>query len=399
MSILILNSIPHYRNPYEKHLKELGEELIVLTAEKHKEGFEVGDFAYVESFENYDHSGSIEKRALELYDQYQYHTILADYEFDIYRAAELRELLNLKGGQTVSSSQVYRNKVLMKERVQRHGIKVPTFQEIKSPLDLILFVKEHGYPIVIKPIDGAGSMETLVIHNETELNSFLSDGIPHHIMAESFIKGDLYHVDGFVYNGEIIFLCASKYLQFPIEYSNTSYTGGYVLPPNQTLAKRLTEETRKVVEALETPLHTSIHAEWFHTEDDQIIFCEIASRAGGGRIKETVEYTFGFNVYEAANRAKCNLPIQLPPEKEIDTIYGRILMMSKEGTFLSPPDSPSPVPVVLEEIIGKKGKHYDGPYNCTDAIAAFVVDGKTENEVVDKLMAISKWFENGARWE
>lgn len=400
MSILVLNSVHHHRNPYEKHLKELGETLVLLTSEKYKEGFQLGDYDYVETFDNYDFNGSVEKRALELYEKYQYHTILADYEFDILRAAQLRELLDIKHGQTVASASVYRNKILMKDTLRNHGIHLPIYKELRSPLDLVRFVQEHGFPVVIKPIEGAGSMETTILHNDDELEALLTKGLPPHLEVEAFVKGEMYHVDGFVYDGEIVFVCSSKYLDMPIHYNNVAFTGGYILRPDNPLAKRLNEETCKVVRALDTPRCTSFHAEWFHTAEDEIIFCEIASRTGGGRIRETIKHSFGIDLYQSSARANCNLPIKLPSgELQDGHIYGRVLMLSRDATFVQGPTEDPPVPVTAFEMTGQPGKHYDSPYNCVDSVAAYIVAGKTEEEVHEKLLTLSDWFEKAARWE
>lgn len=401
MSILILNSVHHHRNAYEKHLKELGETLVLLTADKYDKGFEISDYDHIESFENYDYNGNVEKRALQLNQKYQFHTVLGDYEYDVLRSAQIRELLGLVNGQTVANSLLYRNKIQMKDRLREHGIQVPTYIEIYTALDLIQFVEKHSYPIVVKPIDGAGAAETFILFNEHDLNELLLKGIPQNMEAETFVDGEMYHVDGFVYNGEIIFVCSSKYLNVPLHFTNGSYTGGFILHPNNPLAKRLNEETCKVVNALDHPQHTSFHAEWFHTKKDELYFCEIASRTGGGRIKETIDLTYHIDLYQTSARANANLPIQFPvPSHKVNKLYGRVMMLKKAGTFIAPPPQKElPSWVTLYEILGETGKHYDAPFNCVDSVATYVVEGDNEADVNEKLLTITEWFEKHARWE
>lgn len=110
----------------------------------------------------------------------------------------------------------------MKQRVQECGIKVPFFAPVDTPLDLLEFVAKHGYEIanvkpsnihrhhvVVKPRKGYGSVCTAVIKNEQDLESYLrtdfgsSCDAPLEMMVESFVTGQMYHVDGFVYDGEV----------------------------------------------------------------------------------------------------------------------------------------------------------------------------------------------------
>src|SRR5690606_33006453 len=151
---------------------------------------------------------------------------------------------------------------------------------------------------------------------------------------------------------------------------------------------------------LDTPRCTSFHAEWFHTADDELIFCEIASRTGGGRIRETILHSYGIDLYQASARSNCNLPIDIPSgELKDGQIHGRVLMLSRDATFVHGPKEEPPVPVVAYELTGQPGTHYDSPYNCVDSVAAYIVSGTTEKEVHEKLLTLSDWFEKTARWE
>lgn len=401
MSILVLNSVPHRRSPYEKFLKELNEDLILLTAEKHREGFPEKDYVYIESFENYDDNGFVDLRAIELYKKYQYRTIINCYEFDVLRAATIREALRLPG-QWTRSAMMYRNKHVMKKMVQQHGIPIPSFRKIITPIDLIEFIERHNYPVLIKPIQGAGSRKISTLNNPHDLRQFLRQGIPPDTMVESFVEGDIYHVDGIINNGKIEFVCTSKYLRPLYQYQSGTYTGGYLLHPTNPLSIRMEKLTAQVVQALDTPANTTFHAEWFHTPDDRIIFCEIASRPGGGRINETLKHTFGVDLYQSHVRLLLDLPQQLPKPEEISQVNklsGRVLMIKKEGRFLSAPKEDPPPWVVHYELAAKPGDLIGSPTDCVDFIAGFVVEGSSEDEVQQRLYSISNWFYQLSQWE
>ncbi len=402
MSILVLNSVPYWRSPYDKFLKELNEDLILLTAEKHKEGFSQKDYIHIETFDDYDKNGSVDLRAVELYEKYRYRAVINCYEYDVLRAATIRDAFQLPG-QGTRSALMYRDKLLMKEVAQKKGIPTPAFRELITPLDLIQFIKEHGYPVLIKPLQEGGSRKIASINNVHELRQLLSQGLPPMMMVESFVKGDIYHVDGIVINGNIEFVCTSKYLNALLhQYQIGTFTGGYLLHPTNPLSKRMIELTKQLVQAFDTPPNTTFHAEWFHTPDDEIIFCEIASRPGGGRINETLIHTFGVDLFKTHVRSMVGLPQPLPEPSEymqVKKLSGRVLILKKEGRFLSAPKEKPPSWVVHYELAAKPGDYVGSPKDCVDFIAGIVVEGSTEEEVQEKLYFISDWFYRSSQWE
>lgn len=401
MSILILNSVAHARSPYEEYLKQLDEDLILLSQENYVADFPKEKYVHIESFKDYDENGYVDLRAIELYEQYGYHTVLSSYEYDVLRAAKIRDTLQLPG-QKLASALMYRNKFLMKEAVRSKGIHTPSFQLLTTPLDLLEFIKEHGYPVVVKPISGAGSVETFVLKNRDDLINMMSPSFPENMMVESFVDGEIYHVDGMVIDGKVEFICTSKYLNPLINYQPGAFTGGYLLHPKDSLSARMAKQTQQVLEALDTPANTAFHAEWFHTPNDEIIFCEIACRVGGGRINETIKYTFGVDLYQAHIQSQVGIPQSFPTADElqnVDSLTGRILMLKKEGRFRSSLKKALPSWVVHHELHAQSGDTIDSPVHCVDLLAGFVVKGMTEQDVHEKLHAITDWFNESVQWE
>ena len=76
-------------------------------------------------------------------------------------AAKLREALGVPG-MGVDQAQTFRNKDLMKQKVTAAGMRTPQTcigdndaQESETPR------RRSGFPLIIKPIAGAGSMDTI----------------------------------------------------------------------------------------------------------------------------------------------------------------------------------------------------------------------------------------------
>ena len=398
MSILILNVLSHDRCPYEQFLKDTDEDLILLTSKEKADGFNQNDYAYIEAFDNYRTNERVEQRAVELYDQFQYHTVLANTEADILRAARLRQRFNLKG-QSISSAINYRDKVVMKTKAQEHGIKTPPFAKITCIQDLEEFIKEHHYPVLVKPIDGAASQGIIKIENRRDLIELRRQGLPQNYMVEKFIKGDLCHVDGIIHNGELRFIAASKYLNPPMEFLDGSgFLGAYTLDPDKPLAQRLVNMTKKVLDSFDTPENTIFHAEWFHTPDHKIIFCEIASRTAGGITMEMIKHAFNIHLYQAFTQIHCGLPLTLNHTKP-KQLAGLMQIGPEPGIFIQGPTKQPPSWIRDYQLLIEPGQSFlDDPDTIREFIASFVVVGDTESQVRDRLWKGYIWFSD-SKWE
>jgi hypothetical protein len=394
MNILILNNSPHIGNPYEEWLSDLADGLILLTSDPYNEDFQ--GYLYKESFRDYESSGLIELRAVELYQKYQYKQVIALNEWDILRAGQIRDRFGLKG-QGVESATIFRNKVKMKEHAQKSGvsIRIPAFKEIYHPFELIDFIDQQGYPIVVKPLAGAGSRNTEKINNHTELERFLEHPLIYPFLAEEFIDGDMYHIDGLVLQGEIVFIWPSKYINGCLAYQDSKYLGSYALDEENPLRIRLQEATRELLQLFPTPEHTTFHAEIFHTPDDQFYFCEIASRTGGAKVNESIERAFGINLSKLWARALCGHVPDLEQFKGIKKriATGFVLLPPKAGTIAKINKNVPFEWVIQQEYNADVGDTFYGAKRSVDQIALFTVRGDSEHQVVERIDQVAQWFE------
>jgi biotin carboxylase len=350
MSVLILNQNTYEFFPFKDWLKEKEEEIIFFTNDTVGDQFADNRFLHFEVFSDYE-SGMVELRAKQLYETYHFDTVIALHEFDILRAAKIRESLGIQG-QSYENALLYRDKLKMKSAIfQNSNVALPTFQEMEYPLDAVDFMEKHGYPFVIKPADSAGSMGTTVIRNETDLIDFLkkmkvfyfAEAQPaNHLMLETYVQGEMYHVDGYIENNELILICASKYLENSLIYlDQNEISGSYLLSSDSELHSRLVEETKKVIQALGSPKSMIFHAEFFHTPDDQLVFCEIASRPGGARIIEMIEAAYGLHLTKAYTQSACGL--NAPFTDDTPKRVGHIVPIPKFGKLVKAPiESPYP---------------------------------------------------------
>ncbi|PZM67595.1 ATP-grasp domain-containing protein [Paenibacillus dendritiformis] len=398
MSILILNKIEHFKSPYDIWLKELEEDLLMLTTPERAK--ECDKYKVIETFENYEVNGGVEIRGLELYNAHKFHTILSTSEFDLIRAAQLRECLGIEG-QNLKSAVAFRNKGIMKDYVQKAGLKVPSYSSISTPLDLYSFVGKHGYPVVVKPIDGIASKNTTILHNQDELMKFVENGLDPNMEVETFVKGDMYHIDGLFINGTLVHCNPSKYINGCLAFQKGMFNGSYMLDDENPLTPRLIRFTLDVLDAMPIPDSFSFHAEVFHTPDDELVFCEIASRTGGGLIRESIQHSFGFDINKWVALAQTKLARldDFYKEKKRMNASGFLLIPSQKGIIKNFPNEKYADWVVKSFIKAKINQEYSISHSSVDIVGSFLVEGNSERQIVERIYELYDWFEQSTVWE
>src|SRR5437763_1187059 len=77
-------------------------------------------------------------------------------------AARLRERMGIPG-MTVDDTIGFRDKMIMKERVKAAGLRVPYAFRVRTEKEIREAAEKIGYPLILKPIAGAGSADTYKI--------------------------------------------------------------------------------------------------------------------------------------------------------------------------------------------------------------------------------------------
>ncbi|QQE79730.1 acetyl-CoA carboxylase biotin carboxylase subunit family protein [Alicyclobacillus sp. SO9] len=400
MSILILNSASRDRCPYDEWLQHLNEDLILLTTRKHYGEFVGGSYKRVIGFDNYRDNWCVELTAMELAETNDVRAIIASGEFDLLRAAKLRDMLNISG-QNWESALAFRDKTVMKHLTMKAGIKVPQFERINDAFDISSFISENGYPVVIKPISGAGSLDTKIINNRIDLENMLSSAIKTPMEIEEFIEGDMYHVDGIVMDGRVTFAYPSKYINGCLAHQKNLYLGSYMLDATNPLFESLLGFVEQVVFALPTPQYTIFHAEVFHTPNNEFVLCEIASRVGGGLIEESFLHAFGINLQKTMAEFQCGIyDVLATSSNKSPKFFTGFILIPPHPLVLSKLANDDPPDYVLEKhISGEIGRAYRAVDSVTNSIASILVRGDSENQVLRRIEKVNDWFQKCVQWD
>jgi biotin carboxylase len=218
-------------------------------------------------------------------------------EFDLESAALLREHMRLPG-MGLTATRFFRDKLAMRMGARAAGIPVPEFSGVFNDADLSAFMGSVEGPWLLKPRWSASAIGIKKIQRPEELwpaLDSLGEWRTHHLL-ERFVPGEIFHVEGVTWDGEVLFAAPHKYGQPPMQ---TMHEGGIF---TTRALDRMSEDAaglraihRDTLAALGMRAGVT-HSEFIKAKvDGKFYFLETAARVGGAYIAETVEFATGLN--------------------------------------------------------------------------------------------------------
>jgi len=236
-----------------------------------------------------------------LFKHRDFQRVVALDEFDVETAALVREHLRLVGmGET--RTRYFRDKLAMRGGARNGGVAVPDFCGVVNHDVLWKFLsagadKGEG-PWLLKPRWSASAIGIQKIERPDDVWPMLEklgDEASNHLV-ERFVPGEIYHVEGITWEGDVLWAGAHKYGAPPIE---TMHQGGVFT--TRTL-ERDGEEARELRAIHEKTLKVLgmtrgvTHSEFIRAKaDGKFYFLETAARVGGAFIAEVSEFASGVN--------------------------------------------------------------------------------------------------------
>ncbi len=131
-------------------------------------------------------------------------------------AAELREGLGV-AGLSVAQTVPFRDKEQMKRVLDAAGLRTPRHFACTSSAACWDAAERIGFPLIIKPIAGAGSADTYRVNDAEELRQVLAR-VAHvaTVSVEEFVDGEEYTFDTVTINGRIAYYNVAWYRPRPL---------------------------------------------------------------------------------------------------------------------------------------------------------------------------------------
>ena len=220
-------------------------------------------------------------------------------------AAKLREALGAPG-MGVAQAQTFRNKDLMKQKVTAAGIRTARHASATTIPQVREAALAIGYPVIVKPIAGAGSMDTVRANNEMELERALAQVKSYdEVNVEEFIEGEEFTYDTICIDGRIVYENVCYYRPNPLIARSTEW-----ISPQTIALRDLSPVEVKTGIALGHDVLKALdfgtgftHMEWFYTAKGEAIFGEIAARPPGAHTVDLMNFVGDVDLFDGYGEA------------------------------------------------------------------------------------------------
>jgi hypothetical protein len=223
-------------------------------------------------------------------------------------AARVREALDLPG-MTYEETLPFRDKEIMKQRLDRAGLRTPHHFKASTQDEVRAAAEQVGYPLIVKPIAGAGSADTYRVDSPADLERVMK--LTAHVAevsVEEFIDGEEFTFDTICAGGEILYHNVTWYRPRPLVARSHQWVSPQMIALRRPDAERVAGGValgRSVIEAL--GFRTGFtHMEWYRKPDGEAVFGEIGARPPGARSVDLMNYACDWDAFSGWAEAVCH---------------------------------------------------------------------------------------------
>jgi biotin carboxylase len=213
----------------------------------------------------------------------------------------------------------FRDKVAMRERVAAAGIRVPKSARIRSAEEAWAAAERIGFPLIFKPVAGAGSADTWAAASKQELETVLARTA--HVAEaslEELIEGDEYTYETICADGVPLYESCTRYYPNVLEARKKEWISPIILTLRDRQGAMVSDAVamgRKAIDALGMGSGFT-HMEWFRSTSGEAVFGEIACRAPGANMVDLTNYAGDVDLFVEWARAVVEGRVLAPPEQK-----------------------------------------------------------------------------------
>lgn len=218
--------------------------------------------------------------------------------------ARLRTDFNVTTGANAEEVVKYKSKFDQKKYYQMGGIPTARCTHVTTIEAARSFLNEVGYPVIVKPDNGAGASHTYKLEKDDDLDRFFAMKPYDEFVMEEFITGDIYSYDAIIDSkGEPLYESSTSWPPSVADIVNYQLDLGYY--HMATLPKQLQERGRAAVKAFNVKSRF-VHLEFFCLtkakpglgEVGDFVALEVNMRPAGGYTADMMNYAHETDVYQ-----------------------------------------------------------------------------------------------------
>jgi hypothetical protein len=233
-------------------------------------------------------------------------------------AADLRERWGLPGMRR-DAVLGFRDKITMRERVAAAGVRIPKSERVRTSSEAWAAAEKVGYPLIFKPIAGAGGADTWRASSKEEFEAVLAR--TRHVdeaSVEELIEGDEYTYETICVDGAPVYESCSRYYPNVLEARKKEWISPIIMTVRDQRGPELSDAIamgRKAITALGMTTGFT-HMEWFRAKNGEPVFGEIACRAPGANMVDLMNYAGDVDLFVEWARAVVHGVVDVPEEQK-----------------------------------------------------------------------------------
>ena len=252
-------------------------------------------------------------------------------------AAYVAEKMGLPFQCSYESARILQDKGLFRDFLMKHGFNCPhakRYTDINAPLEDVDY---FNWPVIVKPVDSAGSKGVTKVERPEELCAAIKIAIDgshcDSFIIEDFIEFESCHssTDPFTIDGKLTAVSYSDQL-FDKEADNP-YTPAFIIWPSSMKQEHqdcLTSEIQRLMDLLH--VKTGIYnIETVVGKGGIPYIMEVSPRGGGCKIAELQELAFGANLIENEVRNALGLPLTEIRTRPMEGCWCEMVVHARNG--------------------------------------------------------------------
>lgn len=284
------------------------------------------------------------------------------------------------------------NKLLMKRAFEKDGVRTARFVECMPGDDPVSVSSHLNYPLIVKPVDLAGSRGIQIVENERDLSEAvgltMSETSEDYCIIEEYIDGYEFSATAFVLDGEILFVLPMGDVRYG---ENDEIPAGHYLPYEDEpgVLEDFDRQMRAGIRALGLD-NCAVNADVMR-KDGKVYIIEMTGRLGANCIPELTSIYMGYDIdrmiVEAALGEKGFLESIMDGKAPETPCYAQMIISEKSG-ILKDVHVDSSVREQADILFFSKPGNEIRKFSCTnDCVGQIVTSGRTLEEAKEKAAA------------
>lgn len=316
-------------------------------------------------------------------------------------AAYVAEQMGLPFQCSYKAACILQDKSLFRKFMAENGFNCPHAKGYNNAEDALKDVDYFEWPVIVKPVDSAGSKGVTKVENPKDLPQAieiaLASSISKKIIIEDFLEKEGFSVgsESFVVDGTLLY--NGFYDQYFNDEATNPYTPSAEVWPS-VMKKEYQEEIKSELQRLVTLLGITtglFNVECRVCKNGKAYLMEVSPRAGGNRLAEMLNYAADVNINEAETRKAVGLSVGNIHEPNYRGHFAiLVLHTDREGIFegISIGDDFRKNHVIEEEVRVSQGDKIYSFSGANAALGTLFLKFETRDELAEALANQKKWL-------